>query len=71
MAGGNLKRPSQCYSRARFKHANTSAAATETQTRSKKNRTKSPKDAMEQSEVMFEPADGDADSFEDDPTLWK
>jgi hypothetical protein len=57
--------------------ANTSTAVTDSRARSKKNRTKSPEDATEQvrrseeSEKMIEPADGDAEDFEDDPSAWK
>ena len=77
MPGGNLKRSSSHCSQTHLELANTSIAATDGQVRSKKNKTKSPEDATEQarrskeSEKMIEPADGDAEDFEDDPSAWK
>ena len=77
MAGGHLKRSSQCSRHTHFQNANTSSAATETQSRTKKTKTKSPEDAVEhflqseQSEMTIEPVDGHIDDFEDDPTVWK
>jgi hypothetical protein len=77
MPGGNLKRSSSHCSQTHLELANTSTAATDNQARSKKNKTKSPEDATEQarrskeSEKMIEPADGDAEDFEDDSSAWK
>jgi hypothetical protein len=77
MLGGNLKRSSSHCGQTRLELANTSTAATDSRTRSKKNKTKSLEDAREQalrskeSEKMIESADGDAEDFEDDPSAWK
>ena len=77
MPGGNLKRSSSHSGQTLLELANTSTVATNGQARKKKNKTKSPEDATEQprrseeSEKMIEPADGDAEDFEDDPSAWK
>jgi len=74
---GNLKRSSSRSGQTLLELANTSTAATDSQAQRKKNKTKSPEDATEQarrpeeSEKMIEPADGDAEDFEDDPSAWK
>ncbi len=60
-----------------FEHTDGEAAATDIQARGKKSKTKSPKDATEQSapsersETLLEAADPDVDEFEDDPSVWK
>jgi hypothetical protein len=77
MPSGNLKRSSSRSGQTLLELANTSTAATDSQAQRKKNKTKSPEDATEQarrsgeSEKMIEPADGDAEDFEDDPSAWK
>jgi hypothetical protein len=77
MAGGNLKRSSECSSYPHFNDAETSAAAMDNQSRSKEAKKKSPQDTAEealrseQSETLIEPADVDVEDFEDDPTAWK
>jgi hypothetical protein len=77
MSSGNLKRSSSQCGYTRLELANASTAATDGRARSKKQKTKSSRDAPEQaqrskeSENVIEPAGGDAEDFEDDPSAWK